>query len=309
MRTRARSAFLMVPLLAFVFLGGYFLMAGVFVLSLLAINEFCAAFGEKRPAKWVLVTSLILLYCGVVVLNLDIYHGNNPYYGPEFLYECVITPYLSLNKSGVFWIWAPLWTFLSLILAFISMFSMEKRDLPEGLATIAGVFYINFLAIHLTLVDIGFPAGSSGINIGDFIRIPGLHSYVWIVVLAAFGTDIFAYFTGKLFGKHKLCPSISPKKTVEGSIGGVAGSVVLCGLFGYFFLPGGFVVCIIIGIVGGIVSQLGDLSASVMKRKMGIKDWSSMIPGHGGVLDRIDSLLFTAPMVYYILLLKEWFIN
>ena len=102
-----------------------------------------------------------------------------------------------------------------------------------------------------------------------------------------------------------MIPSVSPKKTVEGSIGGIIGSVVLCGLFGYFFLEKGFVTCIIIGALGGVISQLGDLSASVIKRKIGIKDWGTLIPGHGGILDRIDSVLFTAPLVFYILVIQQ----
>jgi len=134
----------------------------------------------------------------------------------------------------------------------------------------------------------------------------GLHTYVWIVLMSAFGTDIFAYLTGKALGKRKLCPSISPKKTVAGSIGGVLGSVLLCGLFSLFFMPQEFWTCIVIGVAGGIFSQFGDLAASVMKRKIGIKDWGTLIPGHGGVLDRIDSILFVAPLVYFILMIKAF---
>ena len=126
---------------------------------------------------------------------------------------------------------------------------------------------------------------------------------VWLIFLTAFGTDIMAYFTGYFLGKHKLCPKISPKKTIEGSIGGVIGSVVLSALFGYFFFERILIHCIIIGIIGGIVSQFGDLTASVFKRKMGIKDYGNLIPGHGGILDRFDSVLFTAPMVYYYIML------
>ena len=276
MKTRAKSAFLMVPLLAFVFLGGYFLMAGVFVLSLIAINEFCAAFGEKRPAKWVMVVSLILLNALFIVV------------------------WLFARAAGFESI--ALWVFISLLLSFISMFAMGKRDLLHGLATIAGVFYINFLAFHLVLVDSVHSSSYPAFDPAFLPALPGLHSFVWIVVLAAFGTDIFAYFTGKLIGKHKLCPTISPKKTIEGSIGGLAGSTVLCVLFGHFFLSGGIPLYIIIGIFGSFAAQLGDLSSSVMKRKIGIKDWSSLIPGHGGVLDRVDSVFFTAPLVYYILI-------
>jgi phosphatidate cytidylyltransferase len=126
---------------------------------------------------------------------------------------------------------------------------------------------------------------------------------VWHIFLTAFGTDIMAYFTGYAIGKHKLCPKISPKKTIEGSIGGILGSVLLCGLFGYFVIPGLLLHCIIIGVLGGVVSQFGDLTASIFKRKMGIKDYGNLIPGHGGILDRFDSVLFTAPMVYYYIML------
>ena len=181
------------------------------------------------------------------------------------------------------------------------MFSIAKRDLMQGMATITGIVYIIFFIYHLALIDILY---TDTYYIAGVFQVSGLRSYVWIIFLAAFGSDIFAYFTGKLLGKHKLCPSVSPNKTVEGSIGGVLGSLVLCSLFGYFFLNDGFLLCIVIGILGGAISQLGDLSASVIKRKIGIKDWGSLIPGHGGILDRIDSVLFTAPLVFYILTLK-----
>jgi len=115
-----------------------------------------------------------------------------------------------------------------------------------------------------------------------------LHSFLWLAILSAFGTDIFAYFTGMAIGKHKLCPNISPKKTVEGAIGGAAGSMLLCGVFGYFFLPDAFIDSLVLGALGGVVSQAGDLTASAVKRKLGIKDWGNVIPGHGGILDRVD---------------------
>ena len=184
------------------------------------------------------------------------------------------------------------------------MFAIDRRGLYQGMATITGIFYINFLAFHIVLIDCTF---TIPIAVGSFI-FSGLNSYVWIVILAAFGTDIFAYLAGRAFGKHKLCPTISPKKTIEGAIGGIVGSVILCGLFGWFFIPARFLDFIIIGIIGSVIAQLGDLTASVMKRKLDIKDWGTMIPGHGGVLDRVDSILFTAPFVYYFLLLKDLFV-
>ena len=79
--------------------------------------------------------------------------------------------------------------------------------------------------------------------------------------------------------------------------------MILCGVFGWIFIPRLFIHCLIIGVLGGVISQFGDLTASIFKRKMGIKDYGNLIPGHGGILDRFDSVLFTAPMVYYYILL------
>ncbi|HML38998.1 MAG TPA: phosphatidate cytidylyltransferase, partial [Bacillota bacterium] len=81
------------------------------------------------------------------------------------------------------------------------------------------------------------------------------------------------------------------------------GSVLFCGLFGWFVVPWLLVHCIVIGVLGGVISQFGDLTASIFKRKMGIKDYGNLIPGHGGIMDRFDSVLFTAPMVYYYIML------
>nr|WP_315024116.1 phosphatidate cytidylyltransferase [uncultured Aminipila sp.] len=179
--------------------------------------------------------------------------------------------------------WYMLWFFGAVLLSLLYLFKIEERKLEDAMATITGVFYVVFFSFHVTLVE---QTGEYGI-------------LVWLIFLTAFGTDVMAYFTGYAFGKHKLCPTISPKKTIEGSIGGILGSVILCGLFGYIMIPRLLIHCIIIGVLGGVVSQFGDLTASIFKRKMGIKDYGNLIPGHGGILDRFDSVLFTAPMIYY----------
>ncbi len=176
-----------------------------------------------------------------------------------------------------------LWFMAVIIMSLLYLFNIEHRELADAMATMTGIFYVVFLSLHVTLVE---QTGEYGI-------------LVWLIFLTAFGTDIMAYFTGYAFGKHKLAPKISPKKTIEGSIGGILGSVIFCAVFGYFATPGLLMHCIIIGILGGVISQFGDLTASIFKRKMGIKDYGNLIPGHGGILDRFDSVLFTAPMVYY----------
>lgn len=175
------------------------------------------------------------------------------------------------------------WLFLSVAASMLYLFKFNERKLEDALVTIIGIVYIVFFPLHVSLTE---QSGEYGI-------------LVWLIFLTAFGTDIMAYFTGYAIGKHKLAPNISPKKTIEGSIGGVVGSIVLCGIFGYFVVPEILVHCLVIGAIGGIISQLGDLTASIFKRKLGVKDYGNLIPGHGGILDRFDSVLFTAPMVYY----------
>ena len=192
----------------------------------------------------------------------------------------------AINLTGARYEWYMLWFFGVVLVSLLYLFNIENRKLEDAMATITGIFYVVFFSFHVTLVDQ-----------------TEYSSMVWLIVITAFGTDVMAYFSGYLLGKHKLCPKISPKKTIEGSIGGILGSVILSGIFGYFVMPDLLVHCLIIGVLGGIVSQFGDLTASIFKRKMGIKDYGNLIPGHGGILDRFDSVLFTGPMVYYYIVL------
>lgn len=121
-----------------------------------------------------------------------------------------------------------------------------------------------------------------------------------VAVLSGCITDIFAYITGKTLGKHKLCPVISPKKTVEGSVGGVIGTIVVLLILGLVLenadvLQVNFIKLTLYAVTSSIVGQFGDLSMSAVKRCLGVKDYGTLFPGHGGVLDRFDSLLYIAP--------------
>ncbi len=131
---------------------------------------------------------------------------------------------------------------------------------------------------------------------------------VWLIFLSSWGCDTCAYCVGVLIGKHKMAPKLSPKKSVEGGIGGVAGAALLGVLFALAMNHwGGADVnplhyAVICG-AGGMISQVGDLAASAVKRNHDIKDYGTLIPGHGGILDRFDSVIFTAPVIYYLAIL------
>ncbi|MFL0246951.1 phosphatidate cytidylyltransferase [Candidatus Clostridium stratigraminis] len=126
---------------------------------------------------------------------------------------------------------------------------------------------------------------------------------IWLVFISSWLCDTTAYYVGRAFGKNKLCPKVSPNKTIEGSLGGLLGSTIACGILGIVFTHFGVSIplyhYILIGALCGVFCQFGDLTASSIKRLVNVKDYSNLIPGHGGILDRFDSILFAALVVYY----------
>ena len=269
MKTRILSGLIMLPLLVFIILRGWVLYAGCFALTLLAVYEFFRGFKELniKPSYPIAVGSTILLYGLGMISYLD-------------------TDNVVFSSTFVFMIWI----FATVLACLLYLFKIEERKLEDAMATMVGIFYVVFFCYHLAMLGM----------------IPVLGIAVWLVVITAFGTDICAYFAGVTMCKHKLCPIISPKKTWEGAIGGVLGSMILCLIFGLIFMKDAIVLCLIIGFLGSIISMFGDLTASIFKRKMGIKDYGNLIPGHGGIMDRFDSILFTAPLVYYVVVILSF---
>jgi phosphatidate cytidylyltransferase len=124
--------------------------------------------------------------------------------------------------------------------------------------------------------------------------------WVFLIIILAFCGDIAAYYVGRTMGKKKLLPSVSPGKTVEGTIALVVGSMAGVIIFRQLFLNDlSFGHAVILGFLGSIIGQLGDLCESALKREAGVKDSGSLLPGHGGIMDRLDCLIFIAPFVYY----------
>ena len=132
---------------------------------------------------------------------------------------------------------------------------------------------------------------------------------VWMIFISSWICDTCAYVVGMLVGKHKLAPVLSPKKSIEGALGGIAGSALVVAAYAYFLVERVIEqqqitwIFVLISAVGAVISQVGDLAASAIKRNHEIKDYGKLIPGHGGVMDRFDSVIFTAPMIYFLALL------
>ncbi len=275
LKVRVASAVVgLIMLVAVVWAGEIALGLAVFVLSIVALNEFYASFETAgyRPVKLVGYISCL----PIVLIGLVQFYKNS-----------------ALNVESMLSIHTFILTaFLIVVVLFsYTIFKFNKYNIVDISLTFIGIAYIVFMFSFVLL--------TRNLDSGFF--------YVWLIFIGAFATDTFAYFAGRYFGKRKILPVISPKKTVAGAIGGVFGSVLVMVLYGVFLNTNHYIDYIplyhfaIIGLLCGCVSQIGDWAASSVKRFTKVKDYGNVMPGHGGVLDRFDSVLFTAPMVFFYL--------
>ncbi len=265
MITRIISGLILLPIVVFfIVFGGVPLKIAVLALSLIGMFEFYRAFHKKiKPVHFV---------------------------GFIFAFIYIVFAEFFINENNMFNILVSF--FLVSLLASLVFFHNDIT-IQDIMVTFFGFFYVSFLISHIYLVR--------EYTYGKF--------FIWLIFISAFGCDTGAYFTGMFFGKNKLIPSLSPKKTIEGAIGGVVVATLLAVIYAliierYFVLEdvNTVLLCFITGIIGSLLAQIGDLSASAIKRYVDLKDYGNLIPGHGGILDRFDSVLFTAPVVYYIML-------
>jgi phosphatidate cytidylyltransferase len=286
---RLLTALVGIPLaLAIIYAGGWWLATAAALLAALALREFyqlaeAAADGDPRRSG------------GVPPAALRAERGIG------YLLAVVI-PATALAGSGS----ALAELALGMAAALAVIFGIADRagrarvaaghlGLPVGALALPALF--SFL-VHLRLLGTMPPDA-------PLVRLPPGACWLFLVFAACWATDTAAYGVGRAWGRHKLWPAVSPGKTIEGSVGGVVASIIVVAGFGRLF---GLEVYsgVLLGALLGVAGQLGDLAESKLKRLAGVKDSGSLLPGHGGVLDRFDSLLVNAPLAYYFLRAALW---
>ena len=202
------------------------------------------------------------------------------------------------------------WTGFALVTAILASLSVElpRRNRQQSLVhwalTLSGATDIGWTLAHFVLLRaISGPALRAGAPLSFLGLAPGA-AWIVFVLTATFTSDTGAYFTGRALGRHRMAPYISPKKSWEGAVGGLLTATIVGALLVPLLgLPISGLIGALLGMVGSIAGQAGDLAESLIKRQVDIKDSGNIIPGHGGILDRIDSLLFTAPVLYYMIVI------
>ncbi|MBQ4353839.1 MAG: phosphatidate cytidylyltransferase [Clostridia bacterium] len=234
--------------------------AAMAILSFVAADEMLGCVGMKKSLSAAIPSYLLAAFLPLL---------------PYFVKESTIELLFALCILYLIWIFAAV------------VFSRGKIDFMHAASAFMGIFYVAVSFSCLVL-----------------LRTVGNYFYL-LVFIGPWTSDTFAYLCGRLFGKHKLIPEVSPKKTVEGSIGGIVFAavayvlyaVIIHRFFDAFSDPNLFIMAAA-GAIVSVISQIGDLSASVIKRRFDVKDYGKIFPGHGGVLDRFDSVLLTAPVLY-----------
>lgn len=262
------SVVLVILALVLLLTGGGVLALGMLILSLIAFRELTKACGVIAEGQKNNALEAVG-YAGIVLYYLVVYGSKNPVY------------------------WVGMLALIFLGMMFVYVFSFPRFRAEQVMTAFFCAFYAPVLFTFIFLTR----------------NLPNGIYMVWMIFISSWICDTCAYLTGMAIGKHKLAPVLSPKKSIEGAVGGIVGSALVGAVFGYFVLERVFadqnvtwIAALICG-VGAVISQVGDLAASGIKRNHDIKDYGKLIPGHGGIMDRFDSVLFTAPIIYYLAIL------
>lgn len=260
---RILSGVIGLPIVALILiLGNKYVIDAMFgIIALISIHEYLTSFKGKNKP----ITILAYFSC----LIIPFLHVIPEQYLPEVIAIEIILLYA--------------------VCFIIVVTTNMKKSLEDIMITIFGIGYIIFFLIFIPLLY--------GTEFGKYL--------IWYILIAAWGTDTCAYFVGSKFGKHKFS-KVSPKKSIEGCIGGTIGAVLISIIYTIFInkyagLDISYIYITLTVMLLSVLSQFGDLAASSIKRTNGIKDFGNLIPGHGGMLDRIDSIIFIAPFAYFLL--------
>lgn len=264
MKQRILSAIVVIAIAAvLLYLQGWFLAGGVLILSLISQYEMMRSFQHAG-----IRTVKPILYA-FALLTLPVYY----FYG--------------LSAVFVLQMFAVALIFAAAIL-FGKSFNFDSIS-----ASIFSIYYPQMFYVFFYMIV--FVKNPEGVWDQELARL-----ILLVAIVCAAATDTAAYFVGTFCGKTKLCPEISPKKTVEGSLGGLVGGIVGVQIVALLFDNGRvhLIEYLIFAFPLSVLAQIGDLAASLIKRKLGVKDYGTLIPGHGGIMDRLDSILFILPIVY-----------
>lgn len=251
-------------ILGFIFLGRVVILIGFMVLSLVGFKEYARSTGLYRD--WWMTGGV---YAGIVCITI-----------------LLLMPDPKTGMPGWYGMFMTLPVYVIALLLLIPILRNKTRGQLQSVSlSIVGFMYIGWMFGHLGLL-----ANSNN-----------PYGYLLYILLAVELNDVAAFTFGKLFGRHPLRSEISPKKTWEGALGALGVSLLLPWLLGFSFPELSAFHRVLLGLIVGIGGQLGDLSISVIKRDLGIKDMGAVIPGHGGILDRIDSMIYTAPLFLHMI--------
>lgn len=262
-------------------------------------NSFWIRFRSSCILMVIAVTALVLggyvLYGITLMISLiglmELYRISDMHKKPIAFVgyiSCIIYYLLLILSKEVFIFPVVIGSLLCIMIVYV--FSFPKYESNQVMLAFFGLFYVAIMLSFIYRVRI--------LEGGEYL--------VWMTFIGAWGSDTCAYLVGRKIGKRKLAPVLSPNKSIEGSIGGIVGAAFLGFLFATVFknnISGVTYPQLAFAIIGGcssIISQIGDLAASAIKRNNDIKDYGRLIPGHGGILDRFDSIIFTAPIVFYL---------
>lgn len=268
-----------IALLAFIFGGEILLGISVFI-SIAGYLELCRAVGVKEKDKKINALEIV----GII--------GILAYYAVLYFFPAVEEGNAARSMGNVLYAVIPvIGVFMLSMLLYVVCFPKYRSE-----QIMANVFNFLYAPVMLSFIYL-----TREQEAGKYI--------VWLILISSWGCDTCAYVVGMLIGKKKIFPVLSPKKSLEGCIGGVVGAGLIAALYAIFAVENVFpdkrvtIVITVICMVGAVMSQVGDLAASAIKRNHEIKDYGKLIPGHGGIMDRFDSVIVTAPMIYFLTVL------